>query len=146
MVHVYGSNVGAFDGTPERLKEIVGFLCEDFEAKEAQLSARMRWATAPGHFACMKAPHTVVPDAMKVERPADPYPGNQAGVSTPALLIEGKDDTLFESGWSTNLQEFLPQAKAVLMDSKHSPNISQPAATWAVINEFLTDLTKGGKA
>lgn len=140
------AKIGDFDGTPERLEEIVGYLCEPFDGKDAQLEARMRWAVAPGHFASMKAPHTAVPEAMAVQRPADPYPGNLTGVNTPALLIEGKDDTLFESGWSAKLQEFLPQAKAEVMDSKHSPNISQPQQTWDLINGFLTEITKGDNA
>ena len=84
------AKIGDFDGTPERLEEIVGYLCEPFDDKDAQLEARMRWAVAPGHFASMKAPHTAVPEAMAVQRPADPYPGNLAGRHHPGPADRGQ--------------------------------------------------------
>ncbi|UVJ41388.1 alpha/beta fold hydrolase [Arthrobacter sp. CJ23] len=139
------ARIGDFDGTRERLEEIVDILCDPSEDKEAQLDARMRWATAPGHFTAMRGPHMPVPEALKVVRPADPFPAPLQGVATPALLVECTGDTLLESGWAMNLQAELPNARAVLLPYKHCPNITHPQETWNVIGAFLESTIEGGK-
>lgn len=139
------ARIGDFDGTRERLEEIVDFLCDPSEDKEAHLDARLRWATAPGHFTAMRGPHMPVPEALKVVRPADPFPAPLEGVATPVLLVECTGDTLLESNWAKNLQAVLPNAQAERLPYKHCPNITHPQKTWALISEFLESTIEGGK-
>lgn len=139
------ARIGDFDGTRARLKEILDILCDPTDGKEAQLDARFGWATAPGHFTAMRGPHMPVPEALKVVRPADPFPAPLQGVATPVLLVECTGDTLLESGWSKNLQAVLPNAQAELLPYKHCPNITHPQETWNLIGRFLDSTIEGGK-
>jgi len=137
------AKIGAFDGTREALESIVDMLCDPSADRESQVEDRFRWATAPGHFITMRAPHTQLPEALQIQRPADPYPAQLEGVKTPVLLIEGTADTLLESGWSKNLQAKLTGARVELVDHKHSPNITHPQETWAIIGDFLQNNIEG---
>ncbi|WP_437773728.1 alpha/beta fold hydrolase [Arthrobacter sp. KNU40] len=139
------ATIGDFDGTRARLEEIVDILCDESAGTVDQLDARMHWATAPGHFTAMRAPHMPVPEALKVERPADPYPVPLQGVATPVFLVECTGDTLLESGWSKNLQVVLSNARAELLPYKHCPNITHPQETWNLIIGFLESTIEGGK-
>jgi pimeloyl-ACP methyl ester carboxylesterase len=87
----------------------------------------------------MMAPHLPVPAALQGARPEDPYPANLSQVQVPVLLVAGVLDPLVELGWTRNMLEFLPHAQVANLPYKHSPNISHPAQTWAVLNEFLTE-------
>jgi len=139
------ARIGDFDGTRARLAEIVDILCDESAGTETQLDARMRWATAPGHFTAMRAPHMPVPEALRVQRPADPFPAPLHGVLAPALLVECAADVLLESGWAKKLQAELPNARAEVLPYKHCPNITHPQETWALICEFLEANIEGGK-
>lgn len=140
------AKIGEFDGNRESLEAIVEILCDDSADRAELVDARLRWATAPGHFTCMRAPHFPVPEALKAERPADPFPENLRGIDTPVLLVEGANDTLLESGWNQKLAELLPGATAKTIDTKHCPNITHPDETWALLNEFLSAQIAGAAA
>ncbi|WAH97364.1 alpha/beta fold hydrolase [Arthrobacter sp. MMS18-M83] len=139
------AKIGDFDGTRARLEEILDILCDPSDGQEAQLDARFGWAAVPGHFTAMRGPHMPVPAALRVERPADPYPAPLQGVATPVLLVECTGDTLLESGWSKALQAVLPNAQAELLPYKHCPNITHPRETWDLIGGFLDSTIQGGK-
>ena len=139
------ARLGEFDGTRESLATIVDLLCDASDQKQSHLDARFGWATKPGHFASMRAPHQQVPEALRIERPADPFPAPLEGVRTPALLIECTGDTLLEAGWAKNLQAVLPNAQAEILPYKHCPNITHPQETWALIGRFLENTVEGGK-
>lgn len=140
------AKIGAFDGERESMEAIVEILCDESEDRQELVDARFAWARTPGHFTCMRAPHFPIPDALKVERPADPFPENLRGIATPALLIEGANDTLLESGWNQKLAELLPAGVAKTIDAKHCPNITHPEQTWEIINDFLSAQIAGGQA
>lgn len=132
------AKLGAFDGTRESLDAIIDLLVDDYDAREEDTVARMHWATRPGHFMTMRAPHMEVPAALKVERPADPYPTNLNDVTQPVLLVQGTKDVLLESDWPSHLEEAIPNAETTRLPYMHSPNITHPDEVWAVIDEFLT--------
>ncbi|MFE4503534.1 alpha/beta fold hydrolase [Rhodococcus sp. NPDC056743] len=130
--------LGAFDGTTDDARRIVGLICDNFDGFEEQVARRHTWATAPGHYQCMLAVHIPVPEAAQVARPDDPYPANLEGVTTPILLIEGENDALVESGWAGRIAEFVPHATIATMQLKHAPNITHPTQTWEIVSNFLT--------
>ncbi|MEY8569633.1 alpha/beta fold hydrolase [Brevibacterium linens] len=129
--------MGAFDGTEESLSKIVDLLGDKSETRAQHLEARLRWASQPGHFITMKAPHTQVPDLIKAERPADPYPGNLSDAAVPVLLVQGTADTLLEADWPEKLSASIPTAEVARVEHGHSPNITHPHETWELISDFL---------
>ena len=129
--------MGAFDGTEESLSKIVDLLGDKSETRAQHLEARLRWASQPGHFITMKAPHTQVPDLIKAERPADPYPGNLSDAAVPVLLVQGTADTLLEADWPEKLSASIPTAEVARVEHGHSPNITHPRETWELISDFL---------
>ncbi|SDT17174.1 Pimeloyl-ACP methyl ester carboxylesterase [Brevibacterium siliguriense] len=129
--------MGAFDGTAESLSTIVDLLGDQSETRAQHLEARLSWASQPGHFITMKAPHTQVPDLIKAERPADPYPGNLADSMVPVLLVQGTADTLLEADWPEKLSASIPTAEVTRVEHGHSPNITHPRETWELISDFL---------
>ncbi|WP_228003028.1 alpha/beta fold hydrolase [Nocardia australiensis] len=133
------AQLGAFDGTVEDVRRLVGLLCDPFDEFEAQVALRHKWATQPGHYQCMFAPHIPVPEAAQVARPADPYPANLTGTTTPVLLLEGENDVLVESGWAARIAEFAPHARVVTMAAMHAPNITHPEQTWQILGSFLAE-------
>ncbi|SDE66289.1 alpha/beta fold hydrolase [Rhodococcus tukisamuensis] len=133
------AQLGSFDGTADDARRIVGLLCDDFDGFDQQVALRHKWATQPGHYQCMFAPHIPVPEAAQVARPEDPYPSNLTGVTTPILLIEGQHDLLVESGWAGRIAEFVPHATIATMPAKHAPNITHPAQTWQILSGFLAE-------
>ena len=136
------AQLGPFDGSTDDIRRIVRLLCGDFAASEEQVLARQRWAITPGHYPSMMAPHLPVPEALQTARAADPYPATLAGVRTPVLLVAGLADPLVEQGWTGHLREILPHAQVASLPYRHSPNISHPAETWQVLDEFLTRCTR----
>lgn len=137
--------MGEFDGTEAALSAILDLLGDDTEGRAAHLEARMYWACQPGHFITMKAPHTPVPDIIKSERPADPYPANLSDAQVPVLLVQGTADTLLQADWPENLSAIIPGAEVVRMPHGHSPNITHPDETWQVLAGFLTRASEGAK-
>lgn len=129
--------MGAFDGTEESLSKIIDLLGDTSETRAQHLEARLRWASQPGHFITMKAPHTQVPETIQAQRPADPYPGNLADASVPVLLVQGTADTLLEADWPEKLSASIPTAEVARVEHGHSPNITHPRETWELISDFL---------
>ncbi|MEU6264963.1 alpha/beta fold hydrolase [Saccharopolyspora shandongensis] len=130
-----------FDGTVAGIEALVDLLCDASSERDDQVQARYRWATAPGHFGCMSAPHLQAPEAMRPDRPADPYPAPLAQVDVPVLLIEGTEDVLLERGWGKHLEAELKNSRTETLPYRHCPNITHPAETWAVIDVFLDGQT-----
>lgn len=131
------AGLAAFDGTREDIARIVGMLCDDFGEREQQITQRYAWASAPGHYQSVVAVHTPVPEAIAVERPADPYPGNFGDVQTPVLLVHGEKDVLVEPQWAEELAKSIPNATVMTLPFKHSPNISHPVEAWDALKSFL---------
>lgn len=132
------NELGPFDGTERDIRRIVELICGDGPFTEAQVAARYRWATVPGHYASVMAVHQSVPAALQVARPADPYPANLAGIDVPVLLVAGTEDPLVEPEWTQRLCELLPRGEVAELPYRHEPNITHPEQTWQVIEDFLT--------
>jgi pimeloyl-ACP methyl ester carboxylesterase len=131
------SQLAGFDGTMEDILRIVELLCGDFPGIDEQVRARHRWASVPGHYQGMMAPHLPVPEALQAVRADDPYPRSLTGVRVPVLLVACLDDPLVEKGWTEHMLEYLPHAAVVGLPHRHAPNISHPAETWQVLREFI---------
>lgn len=135
------AKLGTFDGTRESLDAIVDLLVDDYADRTQDTDQRMHWATRPGHFVTMRAPHMEVPEALKSQRPADPYPANLNDVTQPVHLIQGTKDVLLQEDWPAQLEAATPNAETTKLPYMHSPNITHPQEIWDVINGFLTRVT-----
>ncbi|MFC6707130.1 alpha/beta fold hydrolase [Flexivirga alba] len=133
------AQLGAFDGTEADLQRIVELLCDPYPGLQAQVAARYRWASMPGNYAATVAPHAAVPEPLRVERPADPYPANLAAATAPVLLFECTGDPLVEAGWTKHLQDILQDVTVAEVPYRHAPNITHPHETWEIIAAFLKD-------
>lgn len=138
------AQLGSFDGTEADLRRIVELLCDPYPGLADQVTARHRWAGMPGNYAATVAPHAAVPEPLRTERPADPYPANLATTQTPVLLFECTGDPLVKAGWTKHLQDVLQHATVVTVPHRHAPNITHPAETWAIIAEFLKSTDAAG--
>jgi len=131
------AELGRYDGTEADMRRLVAVLVDDFPGKDEQVRERVRWAAVPGHYASMVAPHTPVPDALRRERPVSNYPADLKGTGVPTLLITGEHDDLVEPGWMDHLTDVEPAIHTAWLPTMHSPNISHPEQTWAVLELFL---------
>lgn len=134
------AELGPFDGTESDLRRIVDLLCGDYPDAEAQVSARHRWASAPGHYTSVTAIHQPVPEALQSARPEDPYPASLAGVDMPTLLVACTEDPLVEPEWTAHLSGLLGRAQVAELPYRHEPNITHPAQTWEVVEGFLVGI------
>lgn len=139
-----GAELGHYDGTEADMRRLMTALVDDFPGFDEQIRRRMRWAAEPGHYASMVAPHSPVPDALRRERPVSGYPADLKGTGVPTLLIGGARDDLVEPGWMDHLTEVEPEIRTAWLPTKHSPNISHPEQTWAVLERFLHEGVAGG--
>lgn len=132
-----GAELGRFDGTLADIRRIVGLLCGEAPGLEEQVQARHRWAVAPGHYSSVMAIHQPLPEALRVARPEDPYPGSLAGTTIPLLLVAGTADVLVDQAWTRHLRELVPHAEVAELPYRHAPNITHPEETWRVLDAFL---------
>ena len=140
------AKIGDFDGTPGRLEEIVGYLCEPFDTKDAQLEARMRMGSrtrdisrpwGPAHRGTRghgkSSARRTLPGNLRASRPR---PADRGQGTTRCSKADG----------ARSCRNSCPAQGRSPADSKHSPNITQPQQTWDLISGFLTEITKGGNA
>jgi pimeloyl-ACP methyl ester carboxylesterase len=130
--------LSTWNGTREDLARIQNLLVDDFAGFEDQLTERMRWAGAPGHFKAVQAPTLAVPDPVKA-RVEDPWPAQLRDVAVPTLLIRCLRDELLELEWADRVCDALPNGRIVDIDDKHSPNIDRPDELEALLLNFLAN-------
>lgn len=135
------SELGHYDGTEGDMRRVLAALVDDFDGMDDQVRDRMRWASEPGHYASMVAPHTAPPAPLRSERPASSYPAGLEATGVPTLLITGERDDLVEPGWQDHLTEVEPSIRTALLPTMHLPNISHPVQTWAVLKGFFDEST-----
>lgn len=129
-----------FDGTAADMDRIMRSVSEPFEDWDAYLQQRIDWARLPGHFATMAAPHLKGPEALHTQRPDDPYPETLTEVQVPVHIVSGLHDPLVEPEWARLLAEAIgPNARVTELDASHSPNLSAPAETWRVVEDFIRE-------
>jgi pimeloyl-ACP methyl ester carboxylesterase len=59
-------------------------------------------------------------------------------VTIPALLIWGDSDRIFTPGYGRAYAQSFPDGRfALVADARHLPQLEQPAATLALIDDFL---------
>jgi pimeloyl-ACP methyl ester carboxylesterase len=138
------AELGHYDGTEADMRRLMSVLVDDFPGMDEQVRERMRWAAKPGHYAGMLAPHTPVPDALRSERPVSSYPADLKATGVTTLVITGERDDLVEPGWMNHLTDVEPAIRTASLPTRHSPNISHPGQTWAVLEPFLDDSVAAG--
>jgi pimeloyl-ACP methyl ester carboxylesterase len=136
------SSLATFDGTSADFRRIMDAVTDPFEGYEQYVAQRFAAAATPGHYQCMIAPHAKPPEGLRNERSADPYPANLAGVYVPLHLIVGSRDVLVEQDWPERLAAVYDgETRITRMDTSHSPNLSEPEQTWALMEVFIREMT-----
>lgn len=59
------------------------------------------------------------------------------GVRTPALFVWGRSDRLVPAGFARHVENALPAAEHVVLDSGHVPQLERPSALHSAIGRFL---------
>jgi pimeloyl-ACP methyl ester carboxylesterase len=65
------------------------------------------------------------------------FPDSLSGSKVPTLLIAGTQDRMLEAGWEKKMGSHIANVSYEYMESGHSPNISKPAETAAVLKRFF---------
>jgi pimeloyl-ACP methyl ester carboxylesterase len=134
------SELGRWDGSRGDLGRIVEHLVErtnrfDFEA---QLNERLASAVTNGHYRSMMAPSLAQPAALGQGGAGnDNFPASLTASNVRVLLAGGLRDTLVETHWIENLSSHLRLPSSIWMDTKHSPNIDHPEATYDMLESWL---------
>jgi pimeloyl-ACP methyl ester carboxylesterase len=69
-----------------------------------------------------------------------------AGLEADALFVWGRHDRLVPVAFARHVSEALPQARHIVLDCGHVPQVERPRRTHEVVGEFLGELTLGPAA
>lgn len=127
-----------FDGTREDMLRIVHLLTGDFDGIEDHVDLRMENAVSPAHYRAVAAAGIVTPFSG-APKSADPYPSNLRYVAVPLALVSGLKDDLVERDWAPRIAEHTPLCSVHDIDARHSPNVSDPDPTAALLLSILSD-------
>ncbi len=137
------SELAHWDGSRADLERILDLLVDrtphfDFDA---QLDERLQSGMSYGHYRAMNAPSLPQPAIFNEGRTLnEDWPAPIAACAARILLVGGLRDPLLETNWIDELSARLHSPKSTWLDTKHSPNIDDPAA----ISELLDNWFSGG--
>ncbi|MFC9555787.1 alpha/beta fold hydrolase [Rhodococcus sp. NPDC056960] len=135
---VMQDQLGRWDGTHSDLARVVRYLMTETDEFTTQVELRLKWAHAPGHYRALASAAMPIPDALRNRQP-DHWLGQLRETVTPTLLVAGEHDELFEPDWAARLAATIPNSKAVILDSRHLPQLDRPDETSKVILDFLDE-------
>lgn len=127
-----------YDATVAGMRRIVEALFHDpkYPADQDYVWRRYQLSIAPGAWEALAAARFRRPGAEPPPNPSHRRAYERVGV--PALVVEGACDKLLPPGWAKEIADQLPGGRAVVIESAgHCPQIEQPAATNAVLLDFL---------
>lgn len=127
-----------YEATSEWSRAVCEVMVGDLVTDD-MVETRLARSKAPGHYEVLAAPSLVAP--VVPASAGDWHPAYQAALSkidVPILLIEGGDDTLFQTGWAAEMAKFMPTARPVVIaGTRHLPHVQKPHEVAQVIREFL---------
>lgn len=100
------------------------------------LERRYANSLLPGHYGCMVSPRLGHPEAPE-RAIQDDYPKALAGAAAPLTVVEMSDDQIIEAGWTAKVTAAAPNVTARVMTGPHSPNLTRPAETSALLREIF---------
>ncbi|GAA2712996.1 alpha/beta fold hydrolase [Micromonospora olivasterospora] len=133
-----------FDGSHADMLRIVRLLTDNFPAIDDHVELRLRDACNPGHYRAVAAAGLATP-FESAPKHRDDYPRSLRTVRTPLALVSGRQDNLVEPDWAHRIAEHAPSCKVYEIDARHSPNISDPETTAALLLTIVGEL-EGGAA
>ncbi|NTJ11780.1 alpha/beta fold hydrolase [Rhizobium lusitanum] len=138
---VFGREIlGSWNGTREGLKAIAEVLASDSGtfSLDAHVDERFKSACTNGHYRAVTAAAIKLPPSLASSGDRDPFP-RVPDSKIPVLLIAGQHDTLVEADWTEKLLPLLPsRSEALVMASKHSPNLDHAPALNEALLAWLT--------
>ncbi|WP_448627669.1 alpha/beta fold hydrolase [Geodermatophilus sp. URMC 64] len=125
-----------YEPSLEAAERLTGLLVRSTDGLADHIRQRYENSLVPGHWEAMTAPRLSNPATTR-QLPPDTFLDDLQGVRTPLLLVEGRHDTLLETGWSKKLADLAPGGTAVETDFGHEPNIEAPEETAALLAGFF---------
>ena len=103
---------------------------------EDHAEERFESSLRPGQWETMMAPTLRSPVQSEQTRAWD-FPAVLSESVVPTLLVAGTLDRMLEAGWENLLAEQLKDVRVHRLEAGHSPNISHPEETAAVLRDFF---------
>lgn len=129
-----------YDGSLAAMQRTVGFLIEDGDEFERQVSRRQALAHKAGAYQALSSLRLDrLPDEEALPVASEEFPAGLASVAVPLMLVAGEGDDLLLPGWAEKLQAFAPQARVVRLPGRHSPNIDRPEQICELLLDFWAD-------
>ncbi|WP_326645794.1 alpha/beta hydrolase [Streptosporangium sp. NBC_01755] len=125
-----------YEPSLEAAEKMTRLIVRSTEGLDDHIRRRHENSLIPGHWESLMAPRLSNP-AVQRQLPPDTFLDRMRELETPLLLVEGRYDTLLETGWSKKLTDLAPGATSVEVDYSHEPNIEAPEETSRMIAEFL---------
>jgi pimeloyl-ACP methyl ester carboxylesterase len=121
----------------EYIERVVSMLTNGDNARLGDhLERRYANSLVPGHYGCMVSPRLRHPEAPQRDVEED-YPRALADAAAPVTVVEMSDDQIIEAGWTAKVRAAAPNVTARAMTGPHSPNLTQPAETAALLREIF---------
>jgi pimeloyl-ACP methyl ester carboxylesterase len=146
------SGTGGPFRTPAALKEMAEFVPSIEEARridswilhpgaedEEHAQERLQGSVVPGQWESMMAPTLRSPVQPEQARSWD-FPDALSASSVPTLLVAGTLDQMLEDGWEDRLAQHLLSVRVERLEAGHSPNISHPTETTALLRHFFDSI------
>lgn len=134
-----GDELADYTPSLEAAARLTGMLVSSASGLDDHIRQRYENSLAPGHWEAQNAPRLTNP-SVKRQLPQDPFAEQMAVMNVPVLLVEGKKDTLLETGWSERTAAHNPAKISTLVtEYSHEPNIEAPAFTAELIANFIAE-------
>lgn len=128
--------LGDYDPSFDEAKRLTEALVSGMGGLDVHAQQRFENSLTPGHWEALSASRLHNP-AIARPQPDDSWIEKLALAQVPILFVEGRDDTLMESGWSEKMAKLVPGSSWRVMEGGHEPNLDHPTETVGVIREFL---------
>lgn len=126
--------------TLDDARRLDGWVVDPGVDDEEHAAARYESSLRPGQWESMMAGTLRSPAAVTGPQTASEYPASLSSSTVPTLLVAGKSDPMFETGWENEIASYLRDVRIERPDAGHAPNISQPAMTAALLRRFFDEV------
>lgn len=119
----------------EYMAAVVAAIAGSAEGLDEQVERRLAGSLRAGHYAALASLGLAHPEAGPP--PDDGYPARLAEATCPVTVVDMTDDLLNEDGWTQHLRAANPAVRVVSAPGPHSPNLTDPRGTAALVRELL---------
>lgn len=133
------AKLASYEPSIKAAVDLTRMVTGEWSGLNAHAKRRYENSLVGGHWEALQVPSLHNPATIS-ERPLNTILADFQKVTVPTLLIEGEQDGLLERGWARQFSDVNDHVRAHVMHAGHEPNISHPAESAAVMNEFLAEI------